>query len=100
MGADRGQKDMLRGPRIMSEEAGLGHRTGFQSSSVSPRLINGLLADLQEGAYGLLMDEDELEEMQFLVSTKSKRRGTPTAHSGSLDVILAPPEATKGTHAL
>ena len=37
------------------------------------------------------MDEYELEEMQFLVDTKSKRRVAPTAHS--MDVIPALLEA-------
>ena len=41
------------------------------------------------------MDENELEEMQFLANTKRKRRVVPTAHSGRMDVVPAPPEPLK-----
>ena len=77
----------------MTEDTGPGHSSGFQSSPATPRLIEGLPADLHEGAFDPFMDEDELEEMQSLVDTKSKRRVAPKAHSGSMDVIPAAPQA-------
>ena len=91
-GTGRGQREMLR-PNTMTEDTGPGHSSGLQSSPVSPRLIEGLPADLHEGAFDPFMDEDELEEMHFLVDTMSKRRVAPTAPTGSMDIILAPPQA-------
>ena len=43
-----------------------------------------------------MIDDQELEEMQFLANTKSRKRVTVTAHSGSMDVVPAPPELPRG----